>query len=89
MPIDEVKIDRAFITDINKIEENKKIVEATINMCHSLGYSVVAEGVEDEATLDLLVELSFDLIQGYFFTTSIPVNLLPNFNEEFMKNFKI
>lgn len=89
IPIDEVKIDRAFITDINKIEEDKKIVEATINMCHNLGYSVVAEGVEDEATLDLLVELSCDLIQGYFFTKPIPVNLLPDFNEELMKKYKI
>ena len=72
----------------NNIEEDKKIVEATINMCHNLGYSVVAEGVEDKATLDLLVDLSCDLIQGYFFTKPIPINLLPKFNEEFMTNFR-
>lgn len=65
LPASEIKIDRSLITDLAAREEDRVIVQTTINMCHSLGYQVVAEGVEDQATADLLKEMGCDMIQGY------------------------
>ena len=48
------------------------IVQTTIDMCHSLGYQVVAEGVEDEVTANLLRDMGCDMIQGYLLTPPLP-----------------
>ncbi|MBR9871395.1 MAG: EAL domain-containing protein [Gammaproteobacteria bacterium] len=72
LPAKEIKIDRSLITDLSDRKEDRVIVQTTINMCHSLGYTVVAEGVEDEATLNLLAEMGCDQIQGYFLTRPLP-----------------
>lgn len=72
LPASEIKIDRSLITDLSDRKEDRVIVQTTINMCHSLGYTVVAEGVEDEATLDLLSEMGCDQIQGYFLNRPLP-----------------
>jgi EAL domain-containing protein (putative c-di-GMP-specific phosphodiesterase class I) len=50
------------------------IVQTTIDMCHNLGYLVVAEGVEDQATADLLRDMGCDMIQGYLVTPPLPVD---------------
>lgn len=68
LPASEIKIDRSLITELSVREQDRVIVRTTIDMCHSLGYTVVAEGVEDEATLKLLDEMGCDLIQGYILT---------------------
>ncbi len=65
LPASEIKIDRSLITDLVTREEDRVIVQTTIDMCHSLGYLVVAEGVEDEATASLLKGMGCDMIQGY------------------------
>src|ERR1700736_942507 len=64
-PVRELKIDRSFIADIALKPRDRTIVRSTIELGHSLGLMVVAEGVEDAATLTLLRELGCDLIQGY------------------------
>ncbi|KPQ29950.1 MAG: EAL domain protein [Marinobacter excellens HL-55] len=74
LPANEIKIDRSLITDLADREEDRVIVRTTINMCQSLGYKVVAEGVEDKATLKLLKEMGCDLIQGYLLTRPLPFN---------------
>ncbi|MBK1886400.1 EAL domain-containing protein [Marinobacter sp. DY40_1A1] len=73
LPASEIKIDRSLITDLATREEDRVIVQTTINMCHSLGYQVVAEGVEDEATADLLKGMGCDMIQGYFLSRPLPL----------------
>jgi EAL domain-containing protein (putative c-di-GMP-specific phosphodiesterase class I) len=50
------------------------IVRSTIDLAHNLGMNVVAEGVEDKATLDMLVEYGCDSAQGYFFSPPCPAD---------------
>ncbi|WP_404365366.1 EAL domain-containing protein [Marinobacter sp.] len=68
LPAKEIKIDRSLITDLALQEEDRVIVQTTIDMCQSLGYQVVAEGVEDEATANVLEAMGCDMIQGYVLT---------------------
>ncbi|CAG0986945.1 partial putative signaling protein, partial [Anaerolineae bacterium] len=67
MPIDVIKIDRSFIRDILSDEDDIAITTAIINMAHSLGIEVVAEGVENVEQFDLLSKLGCDNIQGFLF----------------------
>jgi diguanylate cyclase (GGDEF)-like protein len=67
MPIDVIKIDRSFIRDIPSDADDIAITTAIINMAHSLGIEVVAEGVETMEQFELLKELGCDNIQGYLF----------------------
>jgi EAL domain-containing protein (putative c-di-GMP-specific phosphodiesterase class I) len=65
LPVDEVKIDRSFVKDLTTDATDRVIVRATVDLAHSLGLRVVAEGVEDERTSALLVELGCDEAQGF------------------------
>jgi diguanylate cyclase (GGDEF)-like protein len=65
LPINELKIDRSFISPLLKDESDLIIVRSTINLGHDLGLTVIAEGVEDELTLKRLEMLGCDLAQGY------------------------
>ncbi len=67
-----VKIDRAFVEDIDKSVESLAFVEAIIAMAHALGKSVIAEGVENDEQVRLLGELGCDLLQGYRFSEPLP-----------------
>ncbi|HHM04178.1 MAG TPA: EAL domain-containing protein [Gammaproteobacteria bacterium] len=66
LPVDEVKIDRMFVSDIDTEPKNQVIVNSTIELAHSLGMRVVAEGIENEAVLALLGDMGCDRAQGYF-----------------------
>jgi diguanylate cyclase (GGDEF)-like protein len=68
LPIDELKIDKSFISDINPGEEGQAIVSAIIAMGHQLNLAIVAEGVETEEELNFLKQKKTDVIQGYFFS---------------------
>lgn len=72
LPASEIKIDRSLISDLEFQADDRVIVKTTINMCHDLGYTVVAEGVEDESTLRLLREMNCDMVQGYVMTPPLP-----------------
>ncbi|HXY43363.1 MAG TPA: bifunctional diguanylate cyclase/phosphodiesterase [Acidimicrobiales bacterium] len=67
LAVGELKLDRTFITGLASGERTRdpELVRATIDLGHALGLRVVGEGVEDEATLDLLSDLGCDLAQGY------------------------
>jgi diguanylate cyclase (GGDEF)-like protein len=65
LPINELKIDRSFISPLLNHESDLIIVRSTINLGHDLGLEVIAEGVEDELTLKRLELLGCDLAQGY------------------------
>ncbi len=76
LPASEVKIDRSLVTDLATEAEDRVIVQTTIDMCQSLGYHVVAEGVEDQETADLLRDMGCDMIQGYLLTPPLPFDEL-------------
>ncbi|MDD2160714.1 EAL domain-containing protein [Pseudomonas sp. MIL19] len=65
MPVQELKIDQSFIRDLDDDSEDSVIVRSTIEMSHSLGLKVVAEGVEFERSLQLLARWKCDTAQGY------------------------
>ncbi len=68
LPIDVLKIDGSFMENLNELDGTGPIVEAVLSMAHTLGLSVVAEGVETAAQLTTLNQGGCDLIQGYFFS---------------------
>ena len=63
LPVHEIKIDRSFVDDMAQ-HHDEVIVQSTIELAHNLGLTVVAEGVQDAATLDRLRELGCDAAQG-------------------------
>jgi EAL domain-containing protein (putative c-di-GMP-specific phosphodiesterase class I) len=71
-PVDVLKIDKAFIDDIVSNQRELAIVEAMIDLSHTLGIKVVAEGVEYEEQVVLLKNKRCDFIQGYFFSKPMP-----------------
>jgi diguanylate cyclase (GGDEF)-like protein len=72
LPVDYLKIDRSFVTGALAEVQNAVIVEAVVSLAHRLGKSVVAEGVEDEATLVYLDRLGVDLTQGFHIGRPVP-----------------
>ncbi len=66
LPVDELKIDKSFVTGMVHDSDDAVIVRSTIDLAHNIGLRVVAEGVEDQATRDLLAGMHCDAIQGYF-----------------------
>ena len=68
LPTDTLKIDRSFIDRLLLSREGEELVRTIISMAHNLGMSVVAEGVETRAQLDLLILLGCEYVQGYFFS---------------------
>ena len=76
LPVDELKIDKSFVTSVCEDENDRIMVRSTINLSHELGIRVVAEGVEDEATLQLLGTLGCNYAQGYFVGKAMSVERL-------------
>jgi len=76
LPAAELKIDRAFVCDLESSADARSIAEAIVQMAHTLGLRVVAEGVETEAQRDLLVAMGCDELQGYFFARPMPASAL-------------
>jgi CheY-like chemotaxis protein len=72
LPIDKIKIDRSFITEIISDPSSAAITRATIAMAHALQIKVIAEGVEDQEQLAFLQRLGCDEIQGYFYSRPVP-----------------
>ncbi len=71
LPADELKIDRAFVQHVTTVRADEAIVRSTVNMAHALGIQVVAEGVEDQDTWNLLGTLGCDIVQGYYLSRPI------------------
>jgi polar amino acid transport system substrate-binding protein len=68
LPIDTLKVDRAFIKDLKKNTTEEEIVKTLILLAHSMKLSVIAEGVETFEQLDILIHHDCDNVQGYFFS---------------------
>lgn len=75
-PIDELKIDRSFVDNITEQGQDRIIAQTIIAMSKTLGFSVVAEGVETKKQLETLRDLGCDIIQGYLISKPLPANEL-------------
>jgi EAL domain-containing protein (putative c-di-GMP-specific phosphodiesterase class I) len=74
VPADTVKIDQLFIRSIARNKRDRCIVEASVSLAHGLGMTVVAEGVEDEETLNILRQVGCDSAQGYHISRPAPAD---------------
>ncbi|MGI9595410.1 MAG: putative bifunctional diguanylate cyclase/phosphodiesterase [Acidimicrobiales bacterium] len=82
LPVDVLKIDRAFVSNLDIDAHNEVIVRSTVDLGHNLGLSVVAEGVERRPELDTLQDLGCDYVQGYLLSRPLPID---QFNAWFRK----
>jgi len=71
-PIDIIKLDQFFIRQLSLMKGTYYIVESAINLAHNLGLKIIAEGIEDEATEKMLIEMGCDMGQGFLY--SKPLN---------------
>ena len=76
LPIDEIKIDRSFVSAMSAHEEDEVIVRSTIDLGHNLGLSVVAEGVETRSVMERLAPFGCDVAQGYYLGRPMPAEEL-------------
>ena len=81
MPASQLKIDRSFVSDLEKSKDANAIVSAVIRLAHELGLRVVAEGVETAGQRDILVALGCDELQGYFLARPMPAEVLEAWTE--------
>ncbi|GGQ88271.1 putative bifunctional diguanylate cyclase/phosphodiesterase [Streptomyces asoensis] len=72
LPVSELKIDRSFVARLAVDTEDAEIVRCTIDLAHSLGLLVVAEGVEDDETWERLRDLGCDAVQGWLVAAAMP-----------------
>jgi diguanylate cyclase (GGDEF)-like protein len=72
MPIEELKIDRSFVGSMTSDVGSALVVEGIVALAHKLGFTTVAEGIEDEATLEAVTALGCDVAQGYLFARPMP-----------------
>jgi diguanylate cyclase (GGDEF)-like protein/PAS domain S-box-containing protein len=66
LPVDEIKVDRSFVTSMLQDDSDEVIVRSTIELAHNIGMKIVAEGVEDKAVYERLLELGCDAVQGFY-----------------------
>ncbi|MBC3899888.1 EAL domain-containing protein [Acetobacterium malicum] len=83
LPLDVIKMDQGFFNSRLNREQNHIVVESTINMIKKLGMTVVAEGIETEAEVEMLRALGCDIIQGYYFGKPMTVD---EFEQQIFKN---
>ncbi len=76
LPLDAVKIDRSFITPLFDDAGTSAIVRAAIELSHALGLETIAEGVEDQAVVEMLSAMGCDSAQGYVFARPMPADKL-------------
>ena len=81
LPVDELKIDKSFVMNMEHDAEDAKIVRSTIDLGHNMGLRVVAEGIETEAAWLLLARMGCDQGQGYLMSKPMPAEQLPGWIE--------
>ncbi len=74
-----MKIDRSFIGGLGEDIEDTALVQMIIDLAHTLGMEVIAEGVESEAQAEQLKQMGCDLGQGYYFAQPLPPEAVPKF----------
>ncbi|HKF94876.1 MAG TPA: EAL domain-containing protein, partial [Gammaproteobacteria bacterium] len=76
MPIDEIKIDRSFIVNMTRDNNDAIIVRSTIDLAHNMGRLVTAEGVENRAVVELLRQWNCDTLQGFYLSPPLTAEAL-------------
>ena len=76
LPVTELKLDRTFVVDVAHDSRHEAIVRTTVDLAHSLGLALVAEGVETSAVWERLRHLGADVAQGYFLSPPLPADEL-------------
>jgi diguanylate cyclase (GGDEF)-like protein len=79
LPVRELKIDKSFVCNLSQNPEDRMIVQSVIALGHQLGYSVTAEGVEDEAALTRLTAYGCDSAQGFHIGRPMPIEAFDRF----------
>ena len=74
LPISELKIDKAFVQNIDDDKTDEAIVRGATQLAHSMGLKVVAEGVETAQSVEILKAIGCNKLQGYYFTKPLPVD---------------
>jgi EAL domain-containing protein (putative c-di-GMP-specific phosphodiesterase class I) len=82
LPVTELKLDRAFVGEMTASPRAESIVTSTLHLAHALGLVLVAEGVEDQATIDVLTFLGCDIVQGYHLSRPLPAEALEAWLDE-------
>lgn len=82
-PVDELKIDRLFVSGLDTDRADRAIVAACIQLGHAVGSSVVAEGVETDAQRQALVDLGCDVAQGFLYSRPVPADELTAWSVDF------
>jgi diguanylate cyclase len=72
LPVTELKLDRTFVAALTGSPRSAAIVTSTLQLAHALGLTLVAEGAEDQATVDALAALGCDVVQGYHLSRPLP-----------------
>jgi EAL domain-containing protein (putative c-di-GMP-specific phosphodiesterase class I) len=72
LPVSKIKIDKSFVIAMTEESDNAMIVRSTIMMAHNLRLEVVAEGVEDYTTWEILESWGCDIAQGYYISRPVP-----------------
>ena len=75
MPIDALKMDRAFILDIEHNEKSNRLVKLILEIAKSLKVQVIAEGVETQAQLNILRDLGCEMVQGFYFAPPLAADV--------------
>ena len=78
LPVNDLKIDKSFVIDMHENENDKIIVQSTIDLAHNLNLHVVAEGVETKEALNYLKQHQCDYAQGYYIARPMPVSEFRN-----------
>jgi len=82
LPADEIKIDKSFVMNMASDKKDESIVKAAVDLAHTLDLKIVAEGVEDQMTLDILSDMGCDYAQGYFMAKPMPHDELVTWMQE-------
>jgi EAL domain-containing protein (putative c-di-GMP-specific phosphodiesterase class I) len=82
LPVHELKVDRAFVSQMTSNTSDAVIVRSTVDLGRNLGLRVVAEGVEDQGTLKELDALGCDAIQGYYVSQPVPADELTSWLQQ-------
>lgn len=84
-----LKIDKSFVTALGVSDRDVPLVRAMVQMAHSLGLKIIAEGIEDEASMHKLIELGCDEGQGYFWSTAISMEKWLAFLQEYASPYPV
>jgi diguanylate cyclase (GGDEF)-like protein/PAS domain S-box-containing protein len=76
LPVDEIKVDRSFVSNLALTSDDAIIVRSTIELAHNLGLTVVAEGVENDDVAEMLIGYGCDAAQGYLYARPAPADAL-------------